>query len=839
MGLTIAKLVPEASASYDGTRVANIGLNVNHYDLNKSLSADTEMFRAVGDEICHLLQPIAISYRPSIRHLVPSFLKVHRFVERVALQARLETILGTPHADLGLAKAACVTGFGGAGKTQLVLKYIEEHSNEYETIIWIDARTRDSLLSSFRSCAIALGIKLDELSSKRSPELIHQSEVYKLLDWLEIRVTPGQEWLVVLDNIEDLQMNLRQVIPRGVMGTVIITSQNNASYELLCPHRRLLQVPVDEMETSEAVSLLLGGIGSPNSTSDECANSQSTWAKEVVMELDNFALAVDLAAAYIRRHEEIGIEPAMRGYLAALRSRRKEIMQRNDFAGFGLYEKTLWTVWETSLQAVERTEFGSMAIKLLKFLALFDFAIVEDDFFERASIGLAELAALNPSSSFDSEMPFCLPDWLQDLCRLQNDGVWDQSFFTWALEPLLRYNLVRRNQDKLAIHRAVQLRAASGHMEDIWYLWHAVLRAATCHDGGFDLYPRELESARRWVGLSDNDIRKAFSAVNSLGRPQDELRVLLVHCLGRLATTEVETNMRLAHASHLAQDIWSLQHPGTLLCQSWYASCYATQMRVTNRESRRRKKFSDSSPGSERAIRGYLETCETYSTQFGTGHLDIIRVQWRLFAVLLGQRDTEYVLSFWELCIERMKSALGTRDARTLAAQSSFAQLLLHCGKIDRGRRLRQETFLARRELFGINHPITRRDMSLSDFAGHIKDDLDRAQRHESIARQINQRLYQTRSITTQESVARLGIVFWQKGKVTFPECEATIQFVRDDGWPEDMKVDLAVAICRCGQRATLKTALFCHPHGEKILAKALKLFDQKPPAAAHEIPET
>ena len=74
------------------------------------------------------------------------FATVPTYTERPHLIEELGVKLGKRHGGAGLAHAIAVTGIGGTGKTQLVLRYIEEHEEEYDTILWIDVRSEETAL---------------------------------------------------------------------------------------------------------------------------------------------------------------------------------------------------------------------------------------------------------------------------------------------------------------------------------------------------------------------------------------------------------------------------------------------------------------------------------------------------------------------------------------------------------------------------------------------------------------------------------------------------------------------------------------------------------------------
>jgi KaiC/GvpD/RAD55 family RecA-like ATPase len=82
---------------------------------------------------------------------------VSTYADRPELSKELEEKLSKTHGT-GLAHAAAVVGIGGTGKTQLVLHYIEKHKAEYDPVLWIDVRTKETARSSYERCCRELGL---------------------------------------------------------------------------------------------------------------------------------------------------------------------------------------------------------------------------------------------------------------------------------------------------------------------------------------------------------------------------------------------------------------------------------------------------------------------------------------------------------------------------------------------------------------------------------------------------------------------------------------------------------------------------------------------------------
>jgi predicted ATP-dependent serine protease len=149
------------------------------------------------------------------------FAKVPTYAERPQLSEELSKKLDKIHGGAGLKQAVAVIGLGGTGKTQLVLRYIEEHEKDYDTVLWIDVRSEETTRSSYERCCRALGLPVE--ATLNDGQLQDVPSVQAVLSWLRGR-DEDKRWLAVLDNADDLSWDVSSVVPKGNAGTVIVTS---------------------------------------------------------------------------------------------------------------------------------------------------------------------------------------------------------------------------------------------------------------------------------------------------------------------------------------------------------------------------------------------------------------------------------------------------------------------------------------------------------------------------------------------------------------------------------------------------------------------------------------
>lgn len=228
--------------------------------------------------------------RRSSRHASLPFTTVSTYIERLRLSEELHKRLGESHVGSGPAHAVAVTGLRGTGKTQLVLRYIEDHEEEYNTILWLDARSEETARLSYERCCGELG--LSGGAATTGERLQDVPSVQAVLAWLR-NGTVRKRWLVVVDNADDLTWDVRGIVPDGIPGTVVVTSQGAQAFRLLGEHTETLRV--DVMEPEEAASLV------SRFFDESLRRDEACWRLfEVVAEcLNRLPLALALAGAEI------------------------------------------------------------------------------------------------------------------------------------------------------------------------------------------------------------------------------------------------------------------------------------------------------------------------------------------------------------------------------------------------------------------------------------------------------------------------------------------------------------------------------------------------------------
>lgn len=190
--------VREQSATYSGVR--KIGLPVDHYGLNKFGSRNDDNYKIISSKLAEITSPLVRTIR---HHYAVPLETVHTYTQRKELSDLLQVKLEINHKNASVPYAVAIHGLGGTGKSQLALKYAEDHKDQYNPIVWIDGTDNKIVRSSFESCAAKLQISVDQTESKGAA-LAELKAVQAVFHWLRSRTEADDKWLVIINNADDV-----------------------------------------------------------------------------------------------------------------------------------------------------------------------------------------------------------------------------------------------------------------------------------------------------------------------------------------------------------------------------------------------------------------------------------------------------------------------------------------------------------------------------------------------------------------------------------------------------------------------------------------------------------
>ena len=328
------------------------------------------------------------------------------FTGREDVLEHIHTLLSTKNAAF-ISQPPAISGLGGIGKTQTAAEYAYRYQQEYQYVQWLQANTRETLISDVVTLAGLLALpEKDAEDQRRTIEAVKR--------WFE----EHSRWLLIVDNADDLPM-VDTFLPRKGSGHILLTTRSHSM------SGRAQRMDIETMEVDEGVLFLLrrAALIPPDRAPASIADDVRAQATAIINALGGLPLALDQAGAYI---EETGC--SLSHYLELYQKRRKALHQRRSKHPTE-HPEPVATTWSLSFQKVEQA--NPAAAELLRFCAF-----LSPDAIPEALIteGAHHLSPLLQSLASD---PMKLDD---------------------AMGELLAYSLISRNAETttLSVHRLVQ-----------------------------------------------------------------------------------------------------------------------------------------------------------------------------------------------------------------------------------------------------------------------------------------------------------------------------------------------------------------------------------------------
>jgi len=314
----------------------------------------------------------------------------------------------TSNRTAALTQAQAISGLGGIGKTQIAVEYAYRYSERYQAVFWVTASSRDTLIADFVSLAELLNLPE---KAERDQMLV----VRAVKHWL---TTAETRWLLILDNVDDLEV-LSEFLPTRGIGDVLLTTRLQALGTVA------RGIDVASMGLDEGLLFLLRRTQrlAPGASLHEDEPEEQAEAAQIVQELDGLPLALDQAGAYIEE-----TQCGFAAYRELYKTRRKELLQHR--GPFPItHPQSVAATWSLSFHRIEQN--NPAAADLLRLLAFLHPEAIPEEILRDGA------AAFGPI-----------------LAPLAGDALKLNAL----LGMLLRYSLLRRNPSArlLEMHRLVQ-----------------------------------------------------------------------------------------------------------------------------------------------------------------------------------------------------------------------------------------------------------------------------------------------------------------------------------------------------------------------------------------------
>ncbi|KAJ7463243.1 hypothetical protein FB451DRAFT_1370720 [Mycena latifolia] len=290
-------------------------------------------------------------------------------------------------------------GLGGAGKTQIALKFIHESATH----------TAETIDTGLKTIATTKGVGNSSQDA---------------LEWLKSK---QDEWLLFFDNADNPKIDLNNYFPSCTHGNILITSRNPGLSVHAGTH-----CTVSDMEGPDAVALLL------RSAAQVTTDHNKEAAAEIVKALCYLPLAIIQAGAFISKSGNLG------GYLAIYAHSKAQLLNQRPAQSHDNYAWTVYTTWQISYDQL--SEEARTFLKLCSFL---HYQGISEDIFKNAAN--FRLGHFSPSKE-ELAMPLRLLAQL-----LGPAGQWDPLYFMEVTSEIRAYSLINFDSEKnlFSIHPLV------------------------------------------------------------------------------------------------------------------------------------------------------------------------------------------------------------------------------------------------------------------------------------------------------------------------------------------------------------------------------------------------
>ncbi|KAJ7850237.1 hypothetical protein B0H13DRAFT_54989 [Mycena leptocephala] len=310
--------------------------------------------------------------------------------------------------DIGKQHIYVLHGLGGAGKTQIALRFIDLSQFNFSDNSFLDASTTET---------IETGLK--NIASMKNVGNTSQDA----LKWL---ANNQEDWLLFYDNADDPKIDLNRFIPQCTHGNIIITTRNPG----LCVYGA--NSAVADMEETDAVELLL------KSAAQDSSSANTKIAAEIVKEMYYLPLAIVQAGAFISQ------SGALNSYLDIYMRNRAQLLSEKPAQGHDNYEWTVYTTWQMSSEQLSQP--AAMFLQLCSYL---HWDGITEEIFSRAA------TYTFPSSGPTRE---ALQKPLEFLTQFKNPaGEWDTLCFLKVTNEIKAYSLMTFDPERkmFSIHPLV------------------------------------------------------------------------------------------------------------------------------------------------------------------------------------------------------------------------------------------------------------------------------------------------------------------------------------------------------------------------------------------------
>ncbi|KAJ7278547.1 P-loop containing nucleoside triphosphate hydrolase protein [Mycena rebaudengoi] len=549
--------------------------------------------------------------------------------------------------DIGRRHISLLHGLGGAGKTQICLKFLEETDNSrcdllFTDVFFLDASMIGTIKSGFKNIALTHSVGSEDDDASR---------------WL---AASQDEWLLIFDNADDPSINLFNYFPQSSRGNILITSRNPELYV----HAPDSHYRISDMEENDAVQLLLASSMQPLNIETE------HLAREIVKALYCFPLAVVQAGAYIAKTQKF------RNYLALYEQNHAGLLSRLPDQSHDKYAWSVYTTWDISFKCL-----GELATKFLQICSFLHHERISEDIFSphftdmTVEIQGYSLINQDPNTNLFSIHPL-VHDW-------SRKTITDTTSTQQCSAAILAMSTMSNSLDKVFVtsllpHTNYVLQRDGQLAHKFLYPFLKVFYESGYFERAQELCVDLLENRKHVLGSEHPETLHVMATLS-----------VTYWAMGRL----IEAKELKEVVLEKSKEVLGAEHPDTLTAMSNLAATYQSLGKVTDAEEL------------------LVVVLEKRKQTLGTEHPDTLRTMSNLAVTYSSLGKLTDAEELKVVVLEKRKQILGTEHPDTLAVMSSLATTYWTLGKFMDAEVLDVAVLENRKKLFGTEHPDTLASM--------------------------------------------------------------------------------------------------------------------------------
>ncbi|KAF9002784.1 hypothetical protein BDQ17DRAFT_1356811 [Cyathus striatus] len=606
-------------------------------------------------------------------------------------------------------KTNVLYGLGGIGKTQIVLKFIDETRSHWTHVFWTDAASEDTVEQGLKEI-----YNTNIAGSANAPPF----SIASVLTWIS-ELEHG--WLMILDNAEQPMEVVEKYLPPRDKGSVVITTRNPA---LKAITYREYSMEITTLSEDASVTLLLKTIGlDPN------APHYKRMATEIVAKVHHLPLAIHQVGSYIGSGK-----CSIYNFNEVFDEDRSQILDDEAFKGASNYGRTVYGTWEALFQKLvdianydvdeDTAAAARHAMRIINMCAFFYHEKIPEDMFKRA----AKYYQQNFESLSIEGLPILLRTLNSELFCLNQNGEWNEQLFKKCIDILSSLSLIKVNDKKYSLHPLVQSWCQDRLSENDQQKWvlnsRGVIVASNSDEDTMDEYIYKQSIAPHIIQNLDEGKR-----VNTTTY-YDDVNQVFASILKGNGNYALAEELRL-ETVNMRRQLLGAENPATITSMVNLASVYLNTTKWAEAEKLQTQVMQRSAqilgPEHLDTLRNMADLASTYMYQgkwseaeklqlqvleirtkiYGPEHHYILSISANLAMTYSNQGKLAEAEKIQLEVVEKSTKSLGPEDLDTVKHMSNLAKIFYKLGKLNEAENMQEELIEIRTRLLGDEHPDT------------------------------------------------------------------------------------------------------------------------------------